>query len=81
LTISWGPDSFALIGGTAVAVAFIVFLAVELRHWMRRRAERSEGGPEEDFRNIIHTFNRLDQSVTADSLGSMPAKGSSNSRN
>lgn len=74
--IDWGPDKFALIGGLVVAGSTLAFAAYELRLWRRKRRDREADGPEEEFRAFIHNFNRLDQSVSADSLASMPSKGS-----
>lgn len=78
--ISWGPDSFAAVGGLFLAMAALVFLALEYRHWRRRREAERKHGPEQQFRTIIENFNRLDQSVTADSISSMPSSGGSDRR-
>ena len=71
--IVWGPDSFALLGGLLVAVVLIVFVALEVRSWRKRREAVRRQGPEQQFRVMIETFNRLDQSVTADSIETMPS--------
>jgi tRNA(Met) C34 N-acetyltransferase TmcA len=69
--IDWGPDSFAAFGGLVVMGTAFVFAAYEWKQWRRRKAAAVLRGPEQQFRTIIENFNRLDQSVTADSIGAM----------
>lgn len=71
--IDWGPDSFAAVGGALVAVGVIGFAAYEVREWRRRKQAERDQGPEQHFREMIENFNRLDQSVTADSIETMPS--------
>ncbi|WP_417516794.1 hypothetical protein [Minwuia sp.] len=67
----WNPDLMAMAGGALMLLAFAVLVGLDRVRRRRKKREAEANTPEEQFRTMIETFNRLDQSVTADSIGTM----------